>query len=232
MTYSLDLKNAVLQFHKKNTSTSYRTIASIFGISHTTAYYWIHPLPQAPSSNLIDCEVIRDYIKNKLLENPFVTLRKLKCQIRENLDYNVSISFIQSVIKLLGFSYKRTRFKKYYKDVEETNKRRKEFQETFSAKLYKKCIVIDETYINSSSIPLYGYSFRGVPLYRDMKLPSEKLSIICGIEYSGKRYVKILNKNVTSQVFIEFLEGLPDNSYILMDNVSFHKSKQVKAVLA
>lgn len=224
MTKSVDLRNSILNYYKKNI-ISFRKIAKIFSVSHMTIFNWIKGLipTNIRKSNIFHLEQIIINFLDKFPQKRLIDIQKFL--FIKNI--KVSKSLIHLIIKKIGYSYKKISFQKYRHNIEILNVQRQNFINNITSTIFKSFIVIDETYFYTSMQPHYGYNQIGKKLFIPYKLPQFKYSLIQGITYTGKKYIHISKSNITTDIFYNFIKILPSNSNLLLDNVSFHKSKKV-----
>lgn len=82
--------------------------------------------------------------------------------------------------------------------------------------------------------PNYGWTKMGIPLNHYVKTNPKKYSIIMAISNNKIIHYEIHDRNINSKIFIQFVRTLTkkfNNKYILLDNVSFHKCKQISDIL-
>ena len=228
MTKSSDLRNSILYYYKNNI-ISFRKIAKIFSVSHMTVFNWIKGLipTNKRTTNIFHFEeIIKNYL-NKFPQKRLIDIQKFL--LLRNI--TVSKSLIHLIIKKIGYSYKKISFQKFRHNIDTIVLQRQNFIKNINSKLFNSFIVIDETYFYTSMQPHYGYNKIGNKLFVPYKLPQIKYSVIQGITYNGKKYVHISKNNITTDIFFTFIQKLPSNSKILLDNVSFHKSKKIKDIM-
>jgi len=172
-------------------------------------------------------------IKLLIDKDKFITIREIVSKLNDQFKKKFSNSLIYTVIvKQLGYSYKKISEKLYSKNVSELLKRKKEFKETH--KDYKNIICIDETYVHSNIYKKYGWSKKGVRLEHYVKSNPIKYSIIVAISSNGIEHHKILKENVKRDTYLHFITELSKmhtGKKFLMDNVSFHKCKEIKDII-
>jgi transposase len=96
-------------------------------------------------------------------------------------------------------------------------------------------ICIDETYIYSNYCSNYGWAKIGHPLVSYVKSNPIKYSIIMSISKKGTIKYQIIKGNVNGDIFYNFMIMMNEsytNSYFLMDNVNFHKSKKLQLLMS
>ena len=96
-------------------------------------------------------------------------------------------------------------------------------------------ICVDEAGFYIGDIPGAGYAPVGtrlnVPTSRTLR--RSKLTLICAISKHGIVHYEIMDHNCRKTDFLKFVENMPTKpgSKIVMDNISFHHSKEVTKLL-
>lgn len=236
MTYSLDLINASINYYKVN-NQSLRSVSNIFGVSKSSLNNWSKNLPlkyiDDPKINIkIKPEMIK-YIKNSLNQNPYKTqielLNKLNCKFNSNL----SLHHVKTILKILNYTKKKAIRKLYNKNLKEHICNKSKFKKLVKKLDKSKIICLDEVSIDRNTYELYGYCHKSKRLKYNIDINKLRLkkSLIVAIDVNEViKYKCYDNKNINSDLFIKFIEELcskVNDKIILMDNVSFHKSKKV-----
>jgi transposase len=232
--YSLDTRKIIIKLYDK--LKSLRTVQKLTGISKSTIFRWKHNL----CSNILLSNkdkitpIIIDTIEVISSTNPFYTINDIHITIKNKLNINCSYQLIRSVIKnKLNLSYKKNKFRNYInlqvlKDKIFTFKNN--FKTLFKNNKFIACI--DEVGFNSSINPLFSWSVKGKKNYILNKLDTKNRinkSVCACITSNGNNKYKIQNTPFNKTSFVDFLKtlDLPKNTIILLDNVSFHHSKEV-----
>jgi transposase len=143
---------------------------------------------------------------------------------------DVSKELIRIAIKKQGYTKKNV---KYYGSPSNLPEKTKLFLETRQKYLQNKDLIfsIDETSFGQRGVQTKGYSPKNQKLYIKTKLPRmTSVSSICCVSNQQIISHKELQGSVNTIKFVEFLKTLtlPKNSVILLDNVRFHHSRDVK----
>ena len=236
MTYSLDLINASINYYKLN-NKSLRFVSDIFGISKSTLNNWSRSLPlkytdDTKINTKIKPEMIK-YIKNSLSQNPYKTqielLDKLNCKFKSYL----SLHHIKTILKILNYTKKKAIRKLYNKNLKDHICNKCKFKKLVKKLDKNKIICLDEVSIDRNTHELYGYCHRSKRLKYNIDISKLRLkkSLIVAIDVNKVIQYKCYdNKNINSDLFINFMEDLCskiNDKIILMDNVSFHKNKKI-----
>ena len=240
MTYSLDLINAAINYYK-TTTYSLRKVGNIFAVSKSAIEKWVKELPlkYKKEDKITDNKTIRiiNFIKNSLNHNPYQTQIILQQKIYDNLNIDISLFQIRKYMTIIGYTKKKVSRKLFNKNLKELKSKRKNFKKNMKKVDKKKIICIDEVGTTKETFNKYGYCHKSKRLqcYVDAKQLPQKRSIIVAISNDKVVHYKILkNKNVNNTIYLEFINELCSmfsNKILLMDNVSFHKNKNIKEAI-
>lgn len=248
MTYSFDLVYSCLLYYNKLQSS--RMTATIFDLSKSTICRLYNKYKDYIKNN-ITCKAFKlvyfeknpierpskvghilSFLKRSLVQNPFQTLLKLNIKVMNKFNILLSTQTISNYLKIINFTKKKATMKIYNGDLNILTEKRKQFNIDIKKINHKDIIAIDETYINSNIYYKHGYTNKKRLVCNiDAKLVPKKQSILMAISNSTIIKCECFKKNITSTIYAQFLSTLHDK-YILMDNVSFHKSKIVNEILA
>ena len=240
MTYSLDLINAVINYHKKYNS-NIRNTSAIFGISKSSVANWIKNIPTKYScDNYVKTLITTDmltFIKRSLDHLPFQTQIDMRDKINKKFSINISIYTIRTMLKIIGYSKKKASRKLFNRDIKEHLLKRKNFSKSIKEIIKKNgkdsIISLDESGITRDTYLNYGYTHKSKRLeyYFDIsKLPKNRTVIVAINREKVINYKILKNQSANKEIFIEFIKELVKNyknKYIVMDNIAFHRSKEV-----
>ena len=183
----------------------------------------------------IHIQFISKVIEIIIETQPFSTVNDLLKIINT---YNIPCSYglIRNIMtNELKLSYKKIKYANYSNELllkEKTDIFCTEFK-----KIYKSTSLVaslDEVGFNSRLTPLYAWSRKGKVTRIKNKLQtgseSKNKSICCCITSDGKMNYRIEQTPYNIKSFLVFLKqlDLPQNTILLMDNVRFHHSQEVK----
>jgi hypothetical protein len=204
---------------------SYRHIASLLDVSKSTVHRWIslgkpayHKKKSIKRCYLIDTarlvkahpfQSLQDIIQDEQLEMSTSTLSRYfrKDGFSKKKVKNIGKLDMQSVI--LG----RQLFSKKMQDID-----------------WSSVISVDETSLYTNLTPLRAWSQKSKPLSIPLqRKQSKRFTMTVGITMQGSSYCTVRSGSSNSDAFMTFLKTLIDCpcKYVLMDNVSFHKSESV-----
>lgn len=219
--YSIDFKKLVLKLYKQY--KSYRKVCSIVNISISTLSRWINNGIINKKRNLFYNKIkdIKNIILTYLLNNPFITINEIK-NLLFNINIKISYKTIINAIKNLNFTKKKASHKVNKNQITELEKNK--LKEFFNK---NNIYSIDECYFSEKVLPNYGYSKKGERLNTLLKPKKwNKRSLLMAISVNGDIIYKIYNKSINSIIFNDFINNNLQNQFILMDNVSFHKTNK------
>ena len=232
--YPKEMINIVKNFYKSN-KYSIREVSEIFKISKSTIHRWINiDNKNKKCKNVSDYEIIKETIENIVKENPFIRIKDIQNKIKNIICKYISVSGIYLYLKKLNITYKLAS-QKLYSNMNNLKQKVKEFKKIIKNIKLKNIVCLDESYIMTNMCNTYGWSKKGERITKYIKSNPKKFSIMMAIDNKKIISSKIYNVNINKEIFYEYLKNelLPKikNKYIIMDNVSFHKSKEIKELI-
>jgi transposase len=213
---------------------SLRKTAKLLQVSHSSIQRWIkHPEKKTYTKKTIiqyKSIVIVDIIKLSIINDPFISLCKLKELIQDTMKIEVSKELIRIAIHRLGITKKKARFygapSTLPKQTEEFIIKRQQFLNEG-----RNFISIDETSFGRNGINVRGYSKKGEKLY--IKKKNARMTTSSAVVAVSKNNIEGINRlhgSFNSDKFLDFISflNLQPKTVILLDNVKFHHSKKVK----
>ncbi len=229
--YSYDLRK--LSLHIYSLVKSLRKTSMIVNVSHTSINRWykdINRKKYTVKTEKTKTYKVKEIIKTTIERNPFISLREMKNIIFKTLNFSISIELLRIAIRVHGYSKKKV---KYFGKSKTQENKTKEFLEKRNQfiKENRYFISIDETSFGRNGILQYGYSLKGSPLHIQKQQPritTQSYIVACDNKQILRTYSK--SGSINTELFYNFLNNLsiPQNSVILLDNVSFHHSKKIK----
>lgn len=208
---------------------NYRKTASIFELAVSTVFRWCNGYVVTTRTRLASTGTLTKWVTGVLDESAFCTLEHLKQQALDKLQIHTSTKRLSNCITSAGYSKKRCR---YCVCASDTASKCERFREHFRTIDVSKLYALDEMGTSEKTLPLYGYSKRG---HRTRIVQSKgswrNISSIACISVRGGVQHKFQKKSFDTASFCQFIRGIdiPRGSILLMDNVSFHHSKESKA---
>ena len=212
---------------------SLRKTAFLLQVSHTTISRWLKE--EISSKKIYDTSnrlrnsksyKIVDTIKLIIQNNPFISLHQLKYKIQELFNFSVSKELLRTIIRKNKYSKKRARFYGSPKNLPEKTKVFLEKRSDYIAKGFP----FDETSFGRNGRLTKGYSPVGKFLTIMKSFP--RITTQSALVAISQNYLLKVNHVIGSfnkERFLSFLKSLEldANTVILLDNVSFHRSKEV-----
>ena len=236
--YSVDRKLSAQLVY--NHVQSIRKTADILCVSKSSVQRWVvsliskilaSPIKKFQTTKLT---LILETVELCLKSDPFLTCKKLKALIKENLGLEVSKELVRLSIVKLSYTRKKARFYGLAKNALKLNRAFLKLRNLF-IKQGRGIFSIDETGFGRFSYDrAYGYAMQGKPLFvRKEKPRMTSISVIaCASEHGWTGY-KSVKGGVNRVVFCDFLKSLnlPHGSVLLLDNASIHRGNAVMKTL-
>ena len=238
--YSLDAKNIVARMRNVLCKTI-RQISFHTGIPKSTVHRWVqmHPATRKRRSvNHTKWSVgVGDIISETLLNNPFCPVHELLSKLcSQGVNCRSSSTVSRWIRKNVGMTHKRVSGK-YVVHNENVHDRSLAFRGELACINMADVVSVDETSIYFSENSKYGYTPKGIPLKHRVQ-PSRKyihrrLTLVLAISSERIVHFKLMEGSCNSEKFCDFVHELPNDcpQHVLMDNVAFHKTKQVQRVM-
>jgi transposase len=228
--YSQDVRVIAFKLYRK--INSLRKVSRIIDTSHSTVSRWMNFFSKAPrkiSQKKLDKPEILNAIELFIKTHPFAIVKDVQKLIVKEFNISPSYELCRLLLKKLNFSRKRARYFSVSKNAEQKLNEFLTKREQF-VNQNRLFVSIDETSFGRNYLPASGYSKRGKRLNIKRPFCSVKTSSVVSAVCIGQKlqfFKKFGSFNTDS--FLDFLCGLdyPENTVILMDNVSFHHSKKV-----
>ena len=235
MTYSYDLIIRMIKYYN-NSDKSFREIETMFDISKSTLQRWVsnNGLNKPTKVEYKNRIIMLKYIKNSLNQNPFQTLHMIKVKILSKFNISISIKTVSNYMKIIGYSKKKIVRRLYNTKLLKEHLLKRKRMKKFLKKTNKNDMVcIDECSINRELYAKSGWCLKSKPLEKHIKLKElpKNHSLIMAISNKSVLQYKLYKQQaINTDLYYLFIEELVkgfQNKYILMDNVSFHKSKRI-----
>lgn len=247
--YSLKSKaKLVFKFIYSKMKIPIQQFCSEHSIPRTTFKYWLKqfkeqrlftPKKSSGRKTKITPKLV-SLVKYLIETNPFQSIISVykKCV---NAKFDISLSLIYTILHNdLQFSYKKCKFfiRPDKHDPNTVIELIKDKQHELQKIGIKNLVSIDEMPIYEEMHPTYGWCKRGkVILQRKRSMRSKKYSLLMAINSDGIVGYTVYEKSINTQRFKTFLSrkvipNITSNSKLLMDNVSFHKTKKITNYLA
>ena len=227
--YHIDARKLALQLYSH--LQSLRKVARLVGISHSSIQRWAQRLERKPYSHRgkPKYDTLVSIVKLAIASDPFVSIRKLQRQVKETCDVRLSTELVRVALKRLGFSKKKARHVCRPSHLPARTAAFLEMREMYKAQ-GRVFVSIDETSFGRNGLNAWGYAPVGERLYVSSNAPrTATVSYVVCVDESGIVGRKMVPGSFNRDRFLEFLRGLTlsRGSVVLLDNVSFHHSKEV-----
>jgi hypothetical protein len=229
--YSIDRRKIAI--HLYSLLCSLRKTAILMQVSHSTICRWSKSIDRKiytrSPSRIFKSDIIVAVIKTAILNDPFVSILTLRDMIFKIFSIKVSKELIRVAIRKQGYTKKKANFYGVSNKLPEKTEIFIEQRNKFIRE-NKFIVSIDEVSFGRNGKIIKGYSKKGTKLFVRKNIPRvTTTSVVACVSKEG-----LIKKHSTKGAFntikfIEFLQdlNLPNNTVILLDNVSFHHSKQV-----
>ena len=233
--YSLDTRYRAI-VHYNHFLHSLRKVARIYGVSKSSLQRWLKnslPYKKFRKQKTILNEV-KTCIDDSLSNNPFITMKDLSNIIASKCHLVKSRRTINRYVKKQNMSLK-TAYKLV--DIKHNNEDVTNFCNNYvQLNDQTNLISIDEAGFYLNDYRKKGWATKGkkINVIGDKSIRNRvKMTLILAISKNGIVGYELLNHNCKKVDFIKFVKSLhvPTNSSILMDNIAFHHSKEVKSIL-
>jgi transposase len=201
-------------------------------IGLATVHRWLKPIKHEKTQKPRFSDILVEFVKTIISQKPFSTHKDIVIAVNNDLGLKVSRQCISSILKSLGYSRKRAKKRTVVNKDNQFNKKIDFINRCDNIK-FEKVVSIDEVGFDPYTLPIYGYSKKGTPVFvKRHQTRRQRLNVIMAIDSIGKIHYQIVKGNVTSDIFSQFIDSLPwSNISILMDNASIHRTERVKQLL-
>lgn len=120
-------------------------------------------------------------------------------------------------------------------NLETMEEKRRQFSTVLKNISPSNVISIDETCLYTKLTPTKRWTKKGTRTYLPVqRLESKRFSLITAMSNGHIVHSELLEGAVNEKLFRSFISNIPEcgREYVLMDNVSFHKTKEVRSDIA
>lgn len=181
MTYSSDLRERVIRFHKSQEHPKVSHTANIFQVSVSTVRRWVNGFVLQQRSSPKLCLVL-PIVKEMVERKPFMTYHQMRQEMIVRYRVKVSIGTLFNALRQLKISRKKVVERKIYGSLERILEKREQFCRDFIPSVFNRALSIDETHFYSHSAPRYGYSKVGKRILRHCKNTNENYSCVMAMD--------------------------------------------------
>jgi transposase len=162
---------------------------------------------------------------DELRSNPFKTCAELSCTLLQRHDVMVSKATVHRAVKRNNLTYKLAMRSRVHQ-TKNLNHPFYALRDPYDA----DTIAVDETCFYHNDSPRRGWGLAGVRVPKKPSCSRVKTSFLLAIDRAGIVRHESIAGNFNSVSFAAFLETLPNEKNVIMDNVAFHRSNIVKDV--
>jgi len=229
--YSQDFRRLALRVLKQE--GSYRRAAAICRVSSSTLHRWANDISQPA---LIRSKHRRKGLKNSVVaavhatleKTPVTTLSRLQHSILSSHGLYLGLRALRRIVKE-GVQWTRKRTTHRLHGANHVCPQRvRDFENQFAAHSARGALIVslDECYFAERTLPLYGYSPRGVKCIVTSPTPTwTQRSLVLAVANNGGQHHSLLHGTVNKVRFREFILGMPfpAGTVIVLDNLAAHK---------
>lgn len=187
-----------------------------------------HAIAGAKKRRKLKLLQVQEFVSSEISKNPFLTARQLQHRFESWTGASTSKSTVYRALHAIGLTHKQA-----HKQVHRAHQLSaiidfcKRFDSAFRS---GTLIALDEMGVHLGMRPRKGWAMAGRRLVASSSsMRYAKLSVIMAVSKHAVVGSMVSKANINKILFIQFLQGLdaPVGSTILMDNIAFHKSKEV-----
>lgn len=213
---------------------TFRQISNVLGMHYSTVSRWLQtlrPSIRKTKAGRLENVSVLETIKSFLLANPFATCADVRKEVQSQCNVLASIELVRLAMHKAGFRRKKPHF---YPQPTVANDRVGTFLQQREALTGHKIIAIDEVGFSANVRPTVGYARLGKRLhvrYRPNAQERKHVSVVAATDgQTGAVHFEQRIGYYTTNTFVAFLQKLEANrgTVLLLDNVRFHHSAQVK----
>jgi len=219
--------------HMYSLIPSLRKVAVLLQVSHTSVSRWLkNPnIAKYVRKGTTKLSLTVETIRVAIINDPFISIIKMKGLIWDVLNISVSRELIRIAIKTIGMSRKKARFFSRPSNLGDKTKAFVETRDSFKSQ-GRYFVSLDETSFGRNGNVQYGYAPIGQQLRIKRNVP-RMTTVSSLVVVSDSNIVKReeVTGSFNSERFATFLDtlDLPHGTVIMLDNVAFHHSKIAKA---
>lgn len=229
--YKLPFRQAVLNVYEF--TGSLRVTSKMCKVHASTICRWtkrLQPNKRKPHVMLSDALVasVRVFMQTSTRFSSMEVVQFLK----DAWNMHVSRQLAHSIIRRLGFTYKRTRKRGGGAKIRQATK---SFLDAFTSACTNGSLVsIDESGFDQRCKPVYGYSISGTQAIVDVVPCGDRTryNLLMAISQDGRCVTTIRDSPTTGCAFAQFLSTLPFpyGTTVVLDGASIHRTHDVRQV--
>jgi transposase len=183
--------------------------------------------------------LIMNHLINLLQKNPCMKQKDIVNDIVDNLKIKFNIKSLRLYLRKLSYTYKKPRqyIVKNIKFIDNLIETRKKFVKEIQEKNIDNVISIDECGFQKLENKTKGLSLKGTAISVSKDIQYANISLIMAITNKEILDYTVTSESVNGIIFNDFIKdvinklGDKKNYIFLMDNVKFHKNKEVQKMI-
>lgn len=231
--YKVPFREAVLNVYEY--TGSLRATSKMCKVSVASISRWSKRLmPSKRKSRVVFSDALVASVRTFMQERTRCSSMEVVQFLKDAWGLTTSRQLAHSIIRRLGFTYKRTRRRGGGAKIREATKM---FLETFKKASDEMTLVsVDESGFDQRCKPVYGYSASGTQAIVEL-IPCKdrkRYNLLMAITQDGAYSTTIRDTTTTGVAFAEFLDQLPypSGTTILLDGAPIHRTHVVQDVAA
>ena len=177
---------------------------------------------------------IINYIIKQIQKESIITINKIKHQIKNEYNLDISSQLIYNILKEENYVYKKLKKINNPYSIENQKEQLKIVKEKHNISTIKNCVSLDEFSVVINSKPNYGwFKKNSEPNYKieNPKITNKRYSVLMASNNEEIKHYIICEGGIKTNIFIDFMKELTKKienkeTYYLMDNAVIHKTKK------
>ena len=217
---------------------SFRKAAAQCDVPKSTLHGWVSRIGYKVKDGRRGCRKPRKHghdqrtrlqtiVLQHLLRDPYTAVRTIHGHVHRW----ASLSTVHRCVRRLGMTRKLASKIRDPNTIEERQRAIQEFLGRTMDLDVNDIVSVDETSFDTRQRPRYGYCHSGKRLPPcSTSRPRSRATMICGTTTQGVQVTRCICGSGNKQEFLAFVDQLLavcPQRYVLLDNISFHKSKEV-----
>jgi transposase len=213
---------------------SLRKAASVLGVSVASLSRWVHRLASIhrPSVALKMTPAVKNSISEFMAADTCLSAVNVVQHVKEHFGIQISRQLAHTVVRKLGYTYKRTRKRGHSLRVQAALPL---FLQQYLS-VTGPLVAVDESGFDQRATPVYGYAPAGQHAIVKFRPCSDRRrwSLLMAISSEGSHTYTLDHGSVKGEAFASFIATLPypSGTTLLLDNASIHKTKRVAQAAA
>jgi transposase len=229
------VKNALRAYYQSN---SYRKAAEKCGIGRSTIHKWVQKVGVKPvhaktrNRTTPVSDAVSRVLPSLLPQLTIFNVPRL-CFMLSQQGVTSSPATTWRCLQRFGYTWKKVRLRNV-PNIASFHEKRREFATRIAGLNPADVIAVDESSFDSHMCPTHTYSPKGMVFVVPVERPGrQRVSLTLAVSQNQLVHWTIVKGSSNSERFLTFLEGLryTPHRYVFMDNVSFHTSQKVDALL-